>query len=379
MFQQPLFWFFIPCQFMIFVFVANRVTFHPRRVLPETLWVEGGSLLLFAIQSALVAGLAHAWDFRIESFASLALPWKGYVVLSVLWVFAMAVDHFVWYGFRLRKVEARMTAQSFPNRPPRFKVPLAFLKSLSIDNQFYDLEVVQYDLYLPHWPKAFSGLSLVQLSDIHYGKYTHKDYLRMVFEEAKKLKPDLFAFTGDFVSHFKDIAPMKGLLKGFKAPLGVYALLGNHDHWAGAAAMRKILEEDGIRVFQNEVVYLKRKGKTLALLGADDYWEGKKDMTPLLQAKGDAKILLAHQPDHFGLAKKLKAHLQISGHCHGGQICFPLIGPLIVPSLRGRKFAGGFLREKDTTLFIHRGIGGFPPLRTLCRPQVVKLVLKSAS
>jgi predicted MPP superfamily phosphohydrolase len=377
-FQQPLFWLFLPCQFLIFVFVANRVAFHPRRVLPETLWVEGGSLLLLSLQSALVRGLAHAWDFRMESFSSVPLFWKVYAILSVLWVLIMAADHLVWYGFRLQRVDARMTAQRFPNRPPRFKVPFAFLNSLSIDNQFYDLEVVEYDLYLPHWPKAFSGLSLVQLSDIHYGKYTHKDYLRMVCEEAKKLKPDLFAFTGDFVSHFKDIAPMRRVLKGFKAPLGVYALLGNHDHWAGAAEMRKVLEDDGIRVFQNEVVYLKRKGKTLALLGADDYWEGKKDMTPLLQAKGDAKILLAHQPDHFYLAKKLRANLQISGHCHGGQICFPLIGPLIVPSLKGRKFAGGFLRQEETTLFIHRGIGGFPPLRTLCRPQVVKLVLKSA-
>jgi predicted MPP superfamily phosphohydrolase len=171
---------------------------------------------------------------------------------------------------------------------------------------------------------------------------------------------------------------MGGILRGFKAPLGVYALLGNHDHWAGAPAVRKVLERDGIRVLQNEVVYLKRKGKTLALMGVDDLWEGKKDVTALLEARGDAKILLAHQPDHFYLAKKLGAHLQVSGHCHGGQICFPLIGPLVVPTIQGRKFAGGFLREKGTTLFIHRGIGGFPPLRTLCRPQVVKLVLKSA-
>ncbi len=346
MFLQPLFWLFLPCQFLIFVFIANRVTFHPRKVIPETLWVEGGSLLLFIIQSSLVIGLARAWDFRVESFSLLAFPWKLYLGLSVLGVLGMAADLLVWYGFRLQKVDVRMTAQRFPNRPPRFKLPLEFLKHLSIDNQFYDLEVVQYDLYLPRWPKAFSGLSLVQLSDIHYGKYAHKDYLRMVFEEAKKLKPDLFAFTGDFVSHFKNIAPMRGLLKGFKAPLGVYALLGNHDHWAGAAEMRKVLEADGIKVFKNEAVYLKRKGKTLVLLGTDDYWEGEKDMTRLFQAQGDAKILLAHQPDQFYLAKKLKVHLQISGHCHGGQICFPLVGPLIVPSLQGRKFAGGSCGKK---------------------------------
>ncbi len=291
----------------------------------------------------------------------------------------MAFNHLEWYWFRLKPVDARMIAQRFPNHPPRFKVPMAFLEKLFIKNQLYDLEVVQYDLFLPQWPKEFSGLSLVQISDIHFGKYIHKDYLRMVFEEARRLKPDFFALTGDFVSRFEDIAPMGGLLKGFKAPLGVYALLGNHDHWAGAAAMRKVLENDGIKVLQNDVVYLKRKGKTLALLGVDDYMGGEKETSARpFKAKGAAKILLAHQPDHFYFAKKLNAHLQISGHCHGGQICFPLVGPLIVPSLQGRKFAGGFYAGKRNHTFYTPGYRRFPPLRTLCRPQVVKLVLKTA-
>jgi predicted MPP superfamily phosphohydrolase len=96
-----------------------------------------------------------------------------------------------------------------------------------------------------------------------------------------------------------------------------------------------------------------------------------------LEAKGDAKILLAHNPDHFYLAKKAKAHLQISGHCHGGQICFPLWGPLIIPSTKGRKYVEGFVREGNTTLFAHRGIGGYPPIRTYCRPEIVKLILLS--
>ncbi len=375
---QPLFWLFLLCQFLIFIFLVNRVSFHPLRVIPEAMWVISWTIFLFALDLALILGLAHAWDFRPEVFLGLSFSWKLFIVGLVLWVFLMAANHIEWYWVRRQPVDARMTRQIFPNHPPRWKLPLGFLENIYIDNQVYDLEVVEYDLYLPGWPKEFSGLSLVQVSDIHYGKYIHKDYLRMVFDEAKKLKPDFFALTGDFVSHIKDIAPMKGLLKGFKAPMGVYALLGNHDHWADGPAMRKVLEGDGIKVLQNEVVYLKRKGKTLALLGADDLWEGKKDVTPLLNAKGDAKILLAHQPDHFYLAKKLKVNLQISGHCHGGQICFPIVGPLIIPTVQGRKFAAGFMREKGVTLFIHRGIGGFPPLRTLCRPQVVKLVLKTA-
>ena len=375
--SQPFFWLFLLFQFLIFVFLVNRISFHPKRIIPEALWVVSWTVLLFILQAALIAGLAQAWDFRSQSLSSLPLFWKGFAAGSTLWVLFMVANHLEWHWFRLKKVDARLTRQWFPNRPARWELPMAFLKYLGIENQVYDLEVVEYEVFLPDWPKEFSGLSLVQVSDIHHGKYIHPRFLKMVFDEARKLKPDLYAFTGDFVSHPKDIAPMKGFLKGFKAPLGVYALLGNHDHWADGPAMRKVLEGDGIRVLENDVVYLKRKGKTLALLGADDLWEGKKDHSRLFAARGDAKILLAHQPDHFPLAKKLGVQLQISGHCHGGQICFPLIGPLVVPTVQGRKFAAGFMREKGTTLFIHRGIGGFPPVRTLCRPQVVKIVIKS--
>lgn len=378
MVSQPLFWLFLLFQFLIFIFLVNRISFHPIRIMHETLWVISWTVFLLFLQGRLNWGLANTWDFQLQNFPGLPLSWKGFVVGSTLWVFFMAANHLEWHWFRLKKVDARLIRQRFPNRPPRWKIPMGFLKWFGIDNQVYDLEVVEYEVCLPGWPKAFSGLSLVQVSDVHYGKYIHHGFLKMVFDEARKLKPDLFALTGDFVSHPKDIAPMKGLLKGFKAPLGAYALLGNHDHWADGPAMRKVLEGDGIRVLQNEVVYLKRKGKTLALLGVDDLWEGKKDYSALFAAKGDAKILLAHQPDHFPLAKKLGVQLQLSGHCHGGQICFPIIGPLVVPTVQGRKFAAGFIGERDTTLFIHRGVGGFPPLRTLCHPQVVKLILKSA-
>ena len=203
-------------------------------------------------------------------------------------------------------------------------------------------------------------------------------YLKIVFEAAKKLKPDLYAFTGDYISFEKDIRALKGLFKGFKAPLGVYSLLGNHDHWADAPAVQKILEADGVRVLRNDVVYLKRKNKTLALMAVDDFWVGDRDDRPVLSAKRRCQILLAHQPAHLYLAKRLGAHLQISGHCHGGQICFPILGPVIIPSVEGRKYAGGFVREENTTLFIHRGIGGYPPLRTLCPPEIVKLILRPA-
>jgi predicted MPP superfamily phosphohydrolase len=308
----------------------------------------------------------------------LPLLWKMVLLAVGFWVFVLWTDHARWILLRKKPVSFRVLHRHFLKGPHPWPLPYAYLKYVGLPNQFYDLEVVVFEVTIPGLPPAFSGMSLVQMSDIHFGKFTHRAFLRQAVEEAKKLKPDLFAFTGDFISLKKDIPGLQGIFRGFKAPLGVYALLGNHDHWADGPAVRRVLEKDHIRVLQNEVVYLRRKGKTLALMGVDDKWVGVKNDQPLLEARANAKILLAHQPDHFYLAKKTGALLQISGHCHGGQICFPLIGPLVVPSKEGRKYTGGFHRENGTVVFIHRGIGGFPPLRTLCPPQVVKLILKSS-
>ena len=373
-----LFWTYLFSQWLIFVYVVNRVSFHPRPVIPEHLWVYAWSFVFFSIQAGFSLGLAGQWDFQAQTLGSLPSFWKLFLGLSTGFTLWMVGDHAWWLAFRKKPVDYRLLREKYPNRPSRWPVPFSFLRHIGFPNQVYDLRVAEYEVKLPGWPKEFSGLSIVQISDVHFGKFIHKDYLGMMVSEAKKLKPDLFALTGDFISFKKDVPVIEGLLKGFRAPLGVYGLLGNHDHWADGPAMRRALEHDGIHVLQNEVVYLKRKGKTLALMGVDDKWVGEKNDEPLLKARGDARILLAHQPDHLYLAHQTRAHLQLSGHCHGGQVCFPLIGPLIVPSNEGRKYAGGFHREKNTVIHIHHGIGCYPPLRTYCPPEIVKLVLKPA-
>src|SRR5581483_5448816 len=120
MLLQPLFWLFLPCQFFIFIFVINRISFHPRKVIPEALWVVGGTFLILGIQSLLILGLALTWDFRPESFMDLPFLWKLYAGGTVFWVLFMAANHLEWYWFRKQPVDARMTLQYFPNHPPRF-------------------------------------------------------------------------------------------------------------------------------------------------------------------------------------------------------------------------------------------------------------------
>lgn len=373
MISHPLFWLYVFFQFHIFVYLTNRLGIRPHYKVNELLWTA----FFLTIQISPTIALGDLWNFDPATFSGLPLHWKLFLGLVAAWVLWLWLDHAWWLLARKKPVDYKLVREYFPNRPPRWPVPFSFLKYAGFPNQVYDFKVVEYEVKVPGWPKEFSGLSMVQLTDFHFGTHIHKEYMRMVVAEAKKLKPDFYALTGDFVSLNQFIPAMEGLLKGFKAPMGVYALLGNHDHWAGAKMMRRALEKNGIRVLQNEVVYLKRKGKKLALMGVDDKWVGEKNDRPILRAKADLKILLAHQPDHLYLAHKTGAPLQISGHCHGGQICFPVIGPLVVPSNDGRKYAGGFHREKNTVIYINRGIGSSPHLRTYCPPEVVKLVIKT--
>lgn len=378
MIQSPFFWLYIFFLFLIFIFLTNRISFHPPCGFGEVYWTLSWSTGFISIQTLLSGFFLKNWDFTLSGIPTLSGWSKIFLAFITLWVLWMAADHLTWRFLRLKPVDFKRTGAKKIKVDSRFAPPFGFLKSIGMENQIYQPQVTEYELKLEGWPKEFSGLTIVQISDLHYGKYLSKDYLKAVLEKAKSLKPDLYALTGDFINFKKDVPPMRGLLKGFKAPLGVYAVLGNHDHGADPAGLTQALKEDGIRVLDNEVIIHRKKGKRLALMGAAELWFGNRDVSAIRKAQADAKILLAHHPDHFYLAKETNTAIQISGHCHGGQICFPLIGPLIVPSSQGRKYAGGFYKEKNSVLFVTNGIGCYPPVRTLCPPEIVKLTLRSA-
>jgi uncharacterized protein len=378
MFLQPFFWIYLLFLFLIFIFLTNRISFHPHLGWAEAGWTLFWCSSFLLVQASLSFLFLRNWDFSWSGLSVLPTASLVYLGLVFLWAAWMVLDHGFWKCFRLKPVQFTKTKVFRLKTNPKFTPPFGFLKKIGMENQLYQPQVTEYDVKLEGWPLEWSGLTIVQVSDMHYGKYFPVDYYGMILEQIKKLKPDLFAFTGDLINTKKDAVAMKGLLKGFKAPLGVYAVLGNHDHRAGPQALTEVLTRDGIRVLDNEVIYHKKKGKSLAIMGAAELWYGNRDRSELLNIKADAKLFLAHHPDHYFLGKKLGAHLQISGHTHGGQIRFPFLGPLIIPSNEGRKYAQGFYREKNTVLFVTNGIGCYPPLRTLCLPEIVKLVLKPA-
>ena len=239
--------------------------------------------------------------------------------------------------------------------------------------------VVHRQLQMPALPVAFRGLRIAFLTDIHHGPWTSLAYIRACVAKANELKPDLILLGGDYCHNGSEyIRPSITALGALKAPLGVFAVLGNHDHYHGAELTRDALEENSIGLLLNEGVWLKRGGGRLCLAGVDDFWMGNSKVQPALEGVGKDErcLLVSHNPDFVEQLHDPRVGLMLSGHTHGGQVVFPLVGAPIVPSWYGQKYCHGLIQTPNNLLFVSRGLGTItPPVRFRCRPEINLLEL----
>jgi predicted MPP superfamily phosphohydrolase len=242
------------------------------------------------------------------------------------------------------------------------------------------LDVTRLELPLQKLPDAFAGVTIAQISDLHFGPFMQAPEMAQVVEHVNSAEPDLIVITGDLVSRVDQGEPgmIVETLRRWRAPLGVYAILGNHDWWEGASTVSDALARAGVVVLSNRNVPLKRDGQTLHLAGVDDVWCGKHDLTAALAGipARSAVIALVHEPDFADtLAGDARVLLQLSGHSHGGQVRVPFCGGIWYPPW-ARKYPRGLYAIRDLTLYTNRGIGMVSrPIRFACRPEITFLTL----
>jgi len=240
-----------------------------------------------------------------------------------------------------------------------------------------------YQIAVPNLPKAFSGLRIVNLTDLHYGFLVPLTLIKSVINRTNKLKPDLIVCTGDYV-HEKDstaqIDAVWPVLSQLAAPLGVYSVLGNHDHWADTERSDywlKLTKQD----LRHKVVRLERNGQHLWLAGTGDLWEDHKNLDNILGKVPDSecRIVLAHNPDTADTEYSSRIDLMISGHTHGGQVNIPFIGTPVLP-VKNKNYSSGLkLSPRGCKVFISKGIGwAIYPLRFNCYPEIAVLELITA-
>ncbi len=247
----------------------------------------------------------------------------------------------------------------------------------------HQTQVERVEISLPRLPGAFDGMTIAHLSDLHLGPYVTEQHLLNAVQMTNALKPDAIVLTGDLVnSSWRYIEPCAEIISKFDAPLGVYAVLGNHDYWVGFLnLMLSSVKKSGVTLLRNQAVPLTRGRSTLYFVGIDDMWLHLGNVARALETvpRNACKIALMHEPDFADISAQREIDLQLSGHSHGGQVRVPFFGPLILPKY-GEKYPMGFYRVGNfTRLYTTRGIGVLPPgVRFNCPPEITLLTLTTA-
>lgn len=257
----------------------------------------------------------------------------------------------------------------------------------------HDYSLEEVPVKIPGLPKALDGFSIVQLSDVHIGRFVGTAELAAAEDLVRRARPDLIVMTGDLVDHDARLAFRLGEFAARLRPLarhGVAAVSGNHDFFAGIQPVVKELERGGAQVLRNRGLTIGDGSAAFALLGVDDVWARRRGGGPDLaraidslpdhrgsssRARDLPRVLLCHNPSYFEEASEHVA-LQLSGHTHGGQINL-----VVRPAdwvLKNGWVAGSYFRDGGE-LYVNRGFGTVgPPARIGAPPEVTRIVLVAA-
>jgi predicted MPP superfamily phosphohydrolase len=239
-------------------------------------------------------------------------------------------------------------------------------------------------LRLPRWPPDLDGLRLGLLSDLHGGApHAGLKPIARAVQRLNEEAPDAILLLGDYIDAHPlwggRLAPEKiaHALAALHAPLGTYAVLGNHDWKQAGDRMWRALHNEGIEVLENRVM----KAGDLYVAGLADLRRRRPDLPGALAGvPADAPVvLLSHDPDVFPYVPG-RISLTLSGHTHGGQIAIPVLRRLAIPSRYGERYARGHVVEDGRHLYVTSGLGTSGlPLRLLSPPEVVVLELVAAT
>jgi uncharacterized protein len=251
------------------------------------------------------------------------------------------------------------------------------------------LGTTTYDLESSKWNKDIPPLHIAVAADFHVG-CPSVDLKRLgeIVNEINALKPDIIVLPGDFVTMMKgedrviggkyvEPGPIAGVLKDLKAPLGVYAVLGNHDMMNEPDPMKMALEDVGIKVVDNDAVEINSGKLHFWIAGLADETTSKPDWKKVsAKITNDAPVIvIMHDPGPF-LDKIDRPVVFIAAHTHGGQVVVPFLEKYLEnPYSRApMKYLYGHIAEEGRDMIVTRGIGtSIVPLRFMAKPEIVDL------
>lgn len=244
----------------------------------------------------------------------------------------------------------------------------------------YSYLVSETDIFIKNLPERFEGFRITQLTDIHLSKILGVNEVLNVVRLAQTTKPDMFVLTGDYATTYRRyIEPCADALSSLSAPEGVWAVLGNHDHYTDPELTIRALEKHRISVLDNQNTTIRRGPDSLQLSGIDDWtWNASDWLSAFRGLKADVPtVLLSHQPGVLEFEETKKVSLILSGHTHGGQINLPWLGAPARFATKDLRYAHGHFRHGDVQLYVSSGTGVIGlPVRFGVRPEIAVIRLK---
>lgn len=251
------------------------------------------------------------------------------------------------------------------------------------------LECNERVIRLPGLDPRLAGLRILHLTDFHLCRRVPASLIQRAVEKGRQLQCDAVALTGDFVhAGFRHLDAIAGIVGRFTAPLGVHAVLGNHDYsirvYKGrphyprlAEAVAGALRAQGIIVHSNEHRMVTHRGAPLAIAGTCDLWSGEADLAMALRGipAEVPRIVLAHNPWTIDQAEHRRCDLMLSGHTHGGQVELSRLGGALFSRFRQR-LAAGLYHHDSGYLYVNKGIGYTVRFRFQVRPEIAVLRLE---
>ncbi len=232
-------------------------------------------------------------------------------------------------------------------------------------------------------PASLEGLAACQISDFHLDRDEDLERLETAVKLINHHRPDFVFLTGDYFSGpntmRRYLGPFRRALSELRPAIGIFAIAGNHDHWAGFDRIAEALSGAGAQVLANQNRRIEIRGETIVVVGVDDLWARRAEPSRAF-AGVDARectIVLAHNPDTALYLRHLKPGVILSGHTHGGVVRIPFYGSPIRSILRiGKRFYAGLNRYEDFYIYTNRGLGTFwVRIRINCRPEVSRFHL----
>lgn len=350
-----------------------------------------GSIIFWTIH--IVANaimIATPFVYRLFPVKKPALPyrslqWSGYIILGIYSVLIV---------FMFLNISGFALFDYFTHTNNSYKIFIKFsLALLSLAIAFIvafvglyqtrkNPEIKKISIPIANLPSEFDGLKILQMSDIHVGQTIKGKFIESLVNIGNDLNPDIVVFTGDIIDGtHSQLEDELHAFKNFKAPLGKFMVLGNHEYYWGVHDWIDYWKGLDFNLLLNEHHVIEKNGAQIVIAGVHDYsahrvTRGKIKSSPkesLIGApSGAIKILLAHQPRSIYEAYKSGFDLQLSGHTHSGQY-FPynILIYLFQP------FVKGLNRYKTTWIYVNRGTGYWgPPTRFGAPPEITLIELK---